>query len=92
MLRSFLCVAETRSVTETARRMGRTQPAITLQIAKLEEVVGRKLFRDDTRRPTLTNDGDYRVEVRARQPGTPRRGIRAEVGAATRRFASPRRC
>ncbi|MDO9712912.1 LysR substrate-binding domain-containing protein [Paracraurococcus lichenis] len=58
LLRSFLCVAETRSVTETARRMGRSQPAITLQIAKLEEQIGRKLFRDDTRRPSLTNDGD----------------------------------
>ncbi|MGT2501779.1 helix-turn-helix domain-containing protein [Bradyrhizobium guangxiense] len=37
MLRSLISVVETGSITETARRLGRTQPAITLQLQRLEE-------------------------------------------------------
>lgn len=58
MLRSFLIVAETGSVTETARRLGRTQPAITLQLHRLEEMAGRTLFAPESRRPRLTADGE----------------------------------
>ena len=35
VLRSFISVVETGSITETARRLGRTQPAITLQMRRL---------------------------------------------------------
>ena len=38
VLRSFVSVVETGSVTETARRLGRTQPAITLQMKRLEDL------------------------------------------------------
>jgi DNA-binding transcriptional LysR family regulator len=58
VLRSFVSVVETGSITETARRLGRTQPAITLQMKRLEEAVGKQLFRADARRPLLTDDGD----------------------------------
>ncbi len=58
VLRSFVSVVETGSVTETARRLGRTQPAITLQMKRLEELTGRVLFKEDSRRPVLTVDGD----------------------------------
>lgn len=57
-LRSFVAVVETGSVTEAARRMGRTQPAITLQIRRLEENVGRLFFEPNARRPLLTKDGE----------------------------------
>jgi DNA-binding transcriptional LysR family regulator len=46
VLRSFVSVVETGSVTETARRLGRTQPAITLQMKRLEEITGKALFRE----------------------------------------------
>jgi DNA-binding transcriptional LysR family regulator len=58
VLRSFVCVVETQSITETARRLGRTQPAITLQMKRLEDSLGKVLFRPDSRRPVLTDDGD----------------------------------
>ena len=45
VLRSFVCVAETGSITETARRLGRTQPAITLQMKRLEDLTGKTLFK-----------------------------------------------
>ncbi|CAN7680031.1 helix-turn-helix domain-containing protein [Mesorhizobium sp. LjRoot246] len=34
MLRSLECVAETGSITETARCLSRSQPAITLQLQR----------------------------------------------------------
>lgn len=57
-LRAFVTVVETGSVTAAARRMCRTQPAITLQIRRLEEQVGKPLFEAATRRPQVTHDGE----------------------------------
>lgn len=57
-LRAFVAVIETGSVTEAARRLGRTQPAITLQIRRLEESTGRYFFEPGARRPLLTRDGE----------------------------------
>ncbi|GGC85044.1 LysR substrate-binding domain-containing protein [Chelatococcus reniformis] len=58
MLRSLISVVETGSITETARRLGRTQPAITLQLQRLEELAGRALFDPENRRIVLTPDGE----------------------------------
>jgi len=58
VLRSFVSVVETGSITETARRLGRTQPAITLQMKRLEDQTGKILFKPECRRPVLTDDGD----------------------------------
>ncbi len=58
VLRSFVSVVETGSITETARQLGRTQPAISLQIQKLEELTNKTLFRHEGRRQTLTDEGD----------------------------------
>jgi DNA-binding transcriptional LysR family regulator len=58
MLRSLISVVDTGSITETARQLGRTQPAITLQIQRLEEITGKVLFHHEGRRMNLTPDGD----------------------------------
>ncbi|WP_218191115.1 LysR substrate-binding domain-containing protein [Enhydrobacter aerosaccus] len=58
MLRSLVMAVETGSITETARRLGRTQPAISLQLQKLEELSGKVLFSHEGRRMGLTSDGD----------------------------------
>ena len=42
MLRSFVSVVQTGSITVTARQLGRTQPAITLQLQRLEYDLQRK--------------------------------------------------
>ena len=57
MLRSLLTVVETGSITEAARRLGRTQPAITLQVQRLEVLTGRTLLSHDSRRVKPTEDG-----------------------------------
>jgi DNA-binding transcriptional LysR family regulator len=57
MLRSLTSVVETGSITETARRLGRTQPAITLQLQRLEELTGKAIFTHEGRKLFLTADG-----------------------------------
>ncbi len=57
-LRSLMSVADTGSITETARRLGRTQPAISLQLQRLEEITGKSLFHHQGRRMALTPEGD----------------------------------
>lgn len=58
LLRTFLTLLEEGSVTRAARRLGRTQPAISLQIRRLEAAAGRPLFETDLRRLRLTRHGD----------------------------------
>lgn len=57
MLRSLIPVVDIGSITETARRLGRPQPAITLQLQRLEELTGKQLFEHAGRRLILTEDG-----------------------------------
>ncbi len=58
LLRTFVAVVETGRLTSAGRRVGRSQPAITHQIKRLELVVGRPLFGPDKRNLTLTADGE----------------------------------
>ena len=65
-LRSFVTVAEVRGFTQAGQILGRTQPAISLQIKKLEELVGAQLFVRGGARLELTPTGDRLLEY-ARQ-------------------------
>lgn len=58
LLKAFILLVETGSVSETARRVSRTQPAVTLQLQKLEELVGARLYNTIGRKPVLTPDGE----------------------------------
>jgi len=49
LLRSFVAVVEGGSVIQAAARVGRSQSAVSMQIQRLEEEVGRPLFRRDGR-------------------------------------------
>jgi adenylate cyclase len=44
LLRSFVLIAEGRSFTQAAARVGRTQSAISLQIRRLESLLGHRVF------------------------------------------------
>ena len=44
LLRSFVAIAETGSFTAAAHRVHRTQSAVSMQIKRLEELLGRELF------------------------------------------------
>ncbi|HYZ22814.1 MAG TPA: LysR substrate-binding domain-containing protein [Rhodopila sp.] len=57
-LQSFLCVVQTRSFTEAARRLDLQQSTVSQHIRRLEEDAGRRLFVRDTHSVTLTPDGE----------------------------------
>jgi DNA-binding transcriptional LysR family regulator len=56
-LRTFVAVAETRNFTRAAEEVHRTQAAVSMQIKKLEERIGRPLFDRSNRETRLTSDG-----------------------------------
>ncbi len=56
-LRCFVAVARTGSFSRAAHELYRTQPAVSLQVRKLEEEVGRQLFDRSRRAPALTEAG-----------------------------------
>ena len=56
-LHCFLSVAESKSFTKAALRVGRTQSAVTQQISNLEKMVGTRLF-ERGRAIHLTKDGE----------------------------------
>jgi len=49
LLRSFVAVVDSGSVLHAAARVGRSQSAVSMQIRRLEDEVGRPLFRRDGR-------------------------------------------
>ncbi|WP_029064393.1 LysR substrate-binding domain-containing protein [Labrenzia sp. DG1229] len=57
LLRTFLAVAETGSITEGGLRIGRSQSAISLQMARLEQIVDQPVFHRTGRGVTLTDAG-----------------------------------
>jgi DNA-binding transcriptional LysR family regulator len=58
LVRTFVAVAEARSFTRAGERLGRTQSAISLQIRRLEDRLGRQLLSRDPRHVTLSADGE----------------------------------
>lgn len=58
LLRTFVLLVEEQSVTRVARRLHRTQPAISMQIGRLETAAGRSVFQPDRRRLRLTPEGE----------------------------------
>lgn len=61
LMRSFLAVADTGSVTAAAERLFRTQSAVSLQIKRLEESLGQPLFERLPRGVVLTPRGEQLV-------------------------------
>lgn len=62
LLRAFVCTCQLGSVTRAAERLGRTQPAISLQLRRLEHAAGQPLLRRHGRRLTLAPAGEVLLE------------------------------
>ncbi|MBA3447254.1 MAG: LysR family transcriptional regulator [Pseudaminobacter sp.] len=58
VLRTFVAIAETGSFTTAANSVYRTPSAVSMQIKKLEDILGRSMFSRDARSVTLTTDGE----------------------------------
>jgi DNA-binding transcriptional LysR family regulator len=57
LLRTFIAICDTKSFTAAARQVGRTQSAVSLQIKKLEDSLGRPLFQRGAPGAVLTEHG-----------------------------------
>jgi DNA-binding transcriptional LysR family regulator len=62
LLRTFIAIVETGSITAAGKLVGRSQPAITHQIQRLEERLQRPLFESHRRRLVLTSEGHILLE------------------------------
>lgn len=58
LLRCFVAVVESNGFTAASKRLLRTQSAVSIQIKKLEERIGQKLFERDKRAIGLTEHGE----------------------------------
>lgn len=58
VLRTFVAIAETGSFTAAANAVFRTPSAVSMQIKKLEDTLGRPVFVRDARSVSLTAEGD----------------------------------
>ncbi|MGY9012638.1 MAG: LysR family transcriptional regulator, partial [Rhodobacterales bacterium] len=57
LLRAFITVIEVKSFTMAATLLGRTQPAVSLQLQRLEQLIGSKLITREGREMVLTEQG-----------------------------------
>jgi DNA-binding transcriptional LysR family regulator len=81
LLRTLVAIADTGSFNRAARAVFRTPSAVSMQMKKLEEQVGRPLFAKDGRSVILTPDGETLV-------GYSRRILKL-AEEALRRFRAP---
>lgn len=68
-LRTFVTVVDLGSYTQAADVLGRTQPAVSLQIKRLQELIDHKLFTRNNQRLELTPQGatlhQYAIQILA---------------------------
>src|SRR2546425_71348 len=65
-LRGFHAVAKSGGFTAAARTLGLTQPTISLQVKALESELGVQLLERDSKRVTLTREGDALLVLSSR--------------------------
>lgn len=58
LLRSFVAIADTGSFTAAADLVARTQSAVSVQVKRLEEIVGHRVFERTSRSLALTAAGE----------------------------------
>ena len=58
LLKNFLVLAKTRNFTKASQKLFRSQSALSLQIARLEQLLGKSLFVRDRRNVNLTLEGE----------------------------------
>ena len=56
-LKTFLAIAETGNFTKAADEVNKTQSAVSMQMKRLEEMLGRTLFEREGRGSKLSEDG-----------------------------------
>ena len=80
-LRSFVAVAESGGFTAAAARVARTQSAVSMQVKRLEETLGRRVLERSSRAVALTPEGRLLLDYARR--------MLALNDESVRRIASP---
>jgi DNA-binding transcriptional LysR family regulator len=65
-LRTFIAIAESGSFTRAAEVVHKTQSAVSMQMKRLEERLGRSIFARDGRGSKLTDDGERLLDYARR--------------------------
>lgn len=65
-LRTFIAIAETGSFTRAAEIVFKTQSAVSMQMKRLEERIGKPIFERDGRSSKLTEDGEKLLDYARR--------------------------
>src|ERR671933_1803436 len=65
-LKTFIAIAETGSFTRAAELVHKTQSAVSMQMKRLEERIGRPIFTRDGRFSKLTEDGERLLDYARR--------------------------
>lgn len=65
-LKTFLAIADVGNFTRAADEVNKTQSAVSMQMKRLEEVLGRPLFARDGRGSRFTNDGERLIDYARR--------------------------
>ncbi|MFN4142213.1 LysR substrate-binding domain-containing protein [Aestuariivirga sp.] len=66
LMKTFLAIADTGSFTRAADEVNKTQSAVSMQMKRLEELLGRPLFARDGRASRITADGERLVDYARR--------------------------
>ncbi len=82
LARTFVAICDTGNFSRAAEIVGRTPSAVSLQVKKLEDIVGRPLFARDSRSVALTGDGETLIDYARR--------LLALNDEALRHFHAPR--
>ena len=91
LLRSFLAVAEANSFTKASELLFRTQAAVSLQIKRLEDQLGKSILIRGRRGLSLTPEGELLIDLEDRTVALhPRQGFVVPKGVTHRTRAAER--
>ena len=65
-LRTFVAIADTGSFTRAAEIVHKTQSAVSMQMKRLEDRVGKAIFERDGRLSKLTDEGERLLDYARR--------------------------
>jgi DNA-binding transcriptional LysR family regulator len=91
-LRTFVAVADTRGFTRAGKKVNRSQSAVSMQVKRLEEEVGKPLFERVGKTVKLTGEGSVLIGYARRIVKEHDDAVRALTKPALKgniRFGSP---
>jgi len=62
LLRTLVAIAETGNFTAAANAVHRTPSAVSMQVKRVEEIIGRPVFKRDSRSVSATTEGELILE------------------------------